>query len=89
MEVLSLKAEAVWEGIVLPWVCTWAGFSPNTRSKGLMWSSDLVLCFAEPQERCKIILQRFWEGNLCPNGAGALSSVTWSRGISPLDDPCW
>lgn len=67
MELLSLtaRAGAVWEGIVLPWLCTWAGFGSTPRYKGLTWGSDLALCFAEPEELGRVIL---WicERNLCP-----------------------
>lgn len=68
MELLSLKAwaGAVWEGIVLPWVCTWAGFSPSPRSKGLMWSSDLVLCFGE---------HRSWVESFCSGSGKAISAL--------------
>lgn len=50
------------------------------RSEGLMWSSNLALCFAEPQELHRIILQWFCVGNLCLDGAGTLSPCHLEQG---------
>lgn len=82
MELLSLRARAgaVWEGIVLPRVCTWARFSSSVMYKGVRWSSNLALCFAEPRELGRSILQWFCEGNLCLNDAAALSPCHLGRG---------
>lgn len=89
MELLSLRAwaGAVWERIVLPWLCTWAGFSSGVRYKGSMWGSHLALCSAEPQDLGRIIQQWFCEGNLCLNDAGALSPCHLEQGMAPLDGP--
>lgn len=54
------------------------------RSEGLTWSSNLALCFAEPQELRRVTLQWFCEGNLCLDDAGALSPCHLEQGDHSL-----
>lgn len=54
------------------------------RSEGLTWSSNLALCFAEPQELRRVTLQWFCEGNLCLDDAGALSPLHLEQGDHSL-----